>query len=68
MPAYPPPTTTTSASLGRSRPERSGRAGIVALHNERSSKSLFRAVVGIAEAYRVCAAIDTCRMCATVVA
>ena len=27
---------------GRSRPERSGRAGIVALHNERRSKSRFR--------------------------
>ena len=66
--------TTTSAVSGSGRPDRSGSAGIVALHSERRSKSSFSGRPGRAIAAersrprRAADAVDTCRMCATVVA
>jgi hypothetical protein len=39
--------TTTSAVSGSARPDRSGKGGIVALHNERRSKSAFMVSRGI---------------------
>jgi hypothetical protein len=41
--------TTTSATSGSGRPDRSGSAGIVACQNERRSKSALRVVTAIVE-------------------